>query len=348
MQMAAKGVFEDLAPYLEKSSMDGGDLLANILGAYTIDDKLICIPDSFLIKTTVGSRALVGEEAGWTLEEMIALADAHPDAELFDRMSSEEILKYCLAYNMDSFVDWEMGSCHFDTDEFKRLLQFVVRFPDMDKITGEEEQFTTPERIVNGEVLLCNVLIGQLDIIQLYKAMFDGPVTCVGYPGTDGRGVSVLSPYGTYAITSRSNVKEGAWFFLESYLTRENTANRPGFQNSRSGLERMAAEAVHAEYVLDENGEPILDEQGNPMVKTQGSHGASYGDWTYEYRVPTQEEVYMVLELINAAGLGTESSEPIMTIISEEAAAFFQGQKTVDEVAETIQRRAAVYVSENS
>ena len=143
-------------------------------------------------------------------------------------------------------------------------------------------------------------------------------------------------------------MKEGAWAFLASYLTRENTSDRPGFPNSRSELERMAAEAVHVEYVLDENGEPILNEQGEPMVKTQGSHVASYGDWTYEYRVPTQEEVDMVLELINAAGLVPGSSEPIMTIISEEAAAFFQSQKTVDEVAETIQRRAAVYVSENS
>ena len=34
-------------------------------------------------------------------------------------------------------------------------------------------------------------------------------------------------------------------------------------------------------------------------------------------------------------------------IIIEEAAALFQGQKTVDQVAEIIQRRAVVYMSEN-
>lgn len=52
--------------------------------------------------------------------------------------------------------------------------------------------------------------------------------------------------------------------------------------------------------------------------------------------------------MIEVARLGSDNDEQIMTIIGEEAAAFFQGQKSVDEVAETIQRRAALDVSENS
>lgn len=171
------------------------------------------------------------------------LADAHPDAELFDKMYRERMLEYCLAYNMDSFVDWETGNCHFDTDEFKRLLQFVARFPDMkdveDDVADEENQPSAVERIRNGEVLLCNTVIDQLDEIQYYVEMFDGPVTCIGYPNTDGRSESILVPFGTYAITSKSNVKEGAWVFLESYLTRANPLSHPGFPYSRSELEHM-------------------------------------------------------------------------------------------------------------
>ena len=347
-QLADKDVFEDLTPYLEQSSMDRSDLLENALEAYTFDNKLICIPDSFIIRTTIGSTALVGERMGWTLDEMIAFADAHPDADLFDRRSKEKILEYCLNYSMDSFVDWAKGSCYFDTDEFKGLLQFADRFPDADSVSVDEDQLTTPERIHNGEVLLADTQIYDMDAIQLYVAMFNGPVTCIGYPSTDGRNVSILLPYGTYAITSVSNVKEGAWAFLESYLTRENPLYRLGFPNCRSELERIAAGAVYVEYILDENGEPILDEWGNPMVESQSTHGTGYGDWIYEYHVSTQEEVDMVLQLIEVARLQNESNEPLMIIINEEAVAFFQGQKSVDEVAETIQRRANVYVSENS
>lgn len=321
-QLADKGVFEDLIPYLEQGSVDRSDLLENIVENYTFDDKLICIPDSFAIRTIVGSRALVGEEMGWTLDEMIALADDHPDAELFDKTYKEGMLEYCLAYNMDNFVDWETGSCNFDTDEFKRLLRFAAQFPDMEDImyddTDDENQPSTFERIRNGEVLLCNTVINQLDEIQYYVEMFDGPVTCIGYPNAEGRSESILVPFGTYAITSKSNVKEGAWAFLESYLTRENPLSRPGFPYSRSELEHMAA--------------------------SQSIHITG----TYEYRTPTQEEIDIVLELIEITRLGSDNDEQIMNIIGEDAATFFQGQKSVDEVAETIQRRVTVYVSENS
>jgi hypothetical protein len=38
----------------------------------------------------------------------------------------------------------------------------------------------------------------------------------------------------------------------------------------------------------------------------------------------------------------------VYSIISEEAEAYFKGQKTVDEVADIIQSRVKIYVSENS
>lgn len=347
-QLAAKGVFEDLSTYLEKSSLDRSDMLENVLDAYTYDDRLICIPKRFEVGTIIGSAAQVGEEMGWTLEEMIAFADAHPKAQLFDLMYKEEIMSCCLTYNADSFVDWETGACRFDSDEFKALLEFVGRFPTFEEMTFDDGQAPMPERLQKGEVLLSKFTIDELDAMQLYLAMFGGPVTCIGYPNSDGCSGAVLFPSGAYAITSRSQVKEGAWAFIESYLTwEENRFSRWGFPNSRSELARMADEEVNVEYVLDENGEPMLDERGNPIVVGGGSKGYGWDNWEYYYRVPTQEEVDMVLELIQSARIGSAGNEQIMAIINEEAAPFFQGQKSVDEAASTIQNRVQVYVDEN-
>ncbi|MCH5341166.1 MAG: extracellular solute-binding protein [Acetatifactor sp.] len=347
-QLAAKGVFEDLSPYLEKSSLDRSDKLENVLDAYTYDDRLICIPKRFTVSTIIGSAAQVGEKMGWTLEEMIAFADAHPAAQLFDRMYKEEIMRCCLTYNADSFVDWKTGTCSFDSDEFKALLEFVGRFPSYEEMTNGDGQASMPERIQKGEVLLSEFTVDDLDDMQLYLEMFGGPVTCIGYPNSDGSSGAVLAPRGAYAITSRSQVKEGAWAFIESYLTwEENRYSRWGFPNSRSELARMADEEVNVEYVLDENGEPMLDAHGNPMVVGGGSKGWGWDDWEYYYRVPTQEEVDMVLELIQSARMGSDDNEQIMSIINEEAAPFFQGQKSVDDAASTIQSRVQVYVDEN-
>ena len=345
-QLAAKGVFEDLNPYLDQSSMDRSDMLENVLDAYTYNGKLICILDSFEIKTIVGSASQVGKEMGWTLDEMIAFADAHPEAELFDWMPKEEMLSYFLTYNMGAFVNWETGNCSFDSDEFKSLLEFAAKFPSAEEM-GYGAGLSMPVRIQNKKVLLADVWISELDEIQMYKEMFGGDVTCIGYPNTDGTSGAILSPSGAYAITASSKVKEGAWDFLESYLTRDDDFYSWGFPNSKSRLERMADEKVNVVYILDENGEPLLDEHGNPMVEGEGSNSCSWDDWVYYFRVPTREEVDMVLELIRSARLGSNSNDQIMTLINEEAAAFFQGQKSVDDVAITIQSRVKVYVDEN-
>ena len=94
----------------------------------------------------------------------------------------------------------------------------------------------------------------------------------------------------------------------------------------------------------------MYDENGNPVPAMQ--FGYDMGGYRFETHVPTQEEIDQVLEIIRSGkrikyGLSADE-ETLRNIISEEAEAFFQGQKTVDEVAEIIQRRVSIYVSENS
>lgn len=348
-QLAAKGAFEDLGRYLDRSpSLSREDLVANVLDAYTYDGVLVSIPDSFRLETVIGSTSQVGEEMGWTLEEMIAFADAHPGAELFDRVSKQTIMNYALTYNIDTFVDWNTASCNFDSDDFKKLLEFVNRFPNQEDFTYEEGQASEATRIQKGEVLLSNAHISELDEIQLYIEMFQGPVTCIGYPNTDGSSGCILTGNNAYAIAAKSNVKDGAWAFIEGYLTRESTRYRWGFPTNQNELNRMADEAVKVEYLTDENGEYILDEDGEPIT-TGGSHGIGYQDgWEYMYRIPTREEVDVILQLVKVAKPSSSSSETILNIINEESEAFFKGQKSADEVAPIIQSRVSMYVSENS
>lgn len=347
-QLAAKGVFEDLSPYLDKSTvLDRENMFDSVLNAYTYDGVLVSVPDSFELQTIIGSTAQVGDQMGWTLEEMVAFADAHPGQDLFDDMSKETMMYYLLGYNMDSFVDWNEGTCNFDSQEFKSLLEFVSRYPDRDAIEWYEDKPSTPTRIQNDEVLLINTHIYELDDIQLYVEMFKGDVTPIGFPNGDGNSGCILMASGCYAITTKSEMKDGAWEFIEQYLTRENPWMRFGFPNSRSELDKMAEEMLRVEYVLDENGEPMLDENGEPMIQG-GSHGYGWGDFYYDFRKPTKEEVDMVLELIEVAVPASSNNEQLMEIINEEAAPFFHGQKSADEAAKIIQSRMQIYVSENS
>ncbi len=347
-QLAAKEVFEDLTPYLEQSTaLDRSDMLENVLEAYTFDGVLAGIPKSFYMTTLVGNGEMVGEKPGWTLEDMIALADAHPDAELFDRYSNARILNACLNYNMERYVDWKEARCDFTSEEFKKLLEFAARFPDEDDINWNSES-STPGRISRGEVLLDIATIYDFDEVQMYTEMFQGDAVYIGYPNSTGESGCVLNTDEVLSISARSPVKDGAWAFLESYLSRDDTWYSFGFPNSKKELEEMAKEAVEVTYVLDANGEPLLDENGEPIEEGAGS-SVSYGsDWSYDYRKATQEEVDLVMELMETAKPVASTNDQIWTIIQEEAEPFFQGQKTAEEVAGIIQSRVGIYIDENS
>lgn len=342
-QLAAKGVFEDITPYLENSSViSREDYIENVLAGYTFDGVLVGIPRTFSIQTVAGSTADLGTEMGWSLEEMIAYADAHPDGNLFNYVTKSSIIYYCMMYNEDAFIDWKTGECNFDSPEFISLLEFVNRFPEEADYNDERSE---PAKIQSGEVLLFNAYLYNFEEIQMINEIFGGQSTFIGYPTTDGSIGCALQASDVYAIASKSANKEGAWAFLESYLGAELKDNMFwGFPSNRNQLEAMAEDAVTVETYTwtDENG--VEHEE----VASGGSSVMYEDGWTYEYHTPTQEEVDQVMALIEVASPAASQDSEIMTIISEEAEGFFKGQKSAEEVAAIIQSRAKIYVSENS
>lgn len=341
--LASRGLFEDLNVYLENSSqLNRSDFLDNLLDAYTIGGKLITVPTHFSIRTVFGRRSEVGDHWGWTLEELTAYADAHPDAELFDNASRGEILQYLMSYNEDTFIDWSAGECYFESDAFKELLEFVSRFPG--EAEENSERSSTPVRIRNGEVLLLAEHITDFNSIQLPLEIYDNQGTCIGFPSSDGSAGCMLIPYGAYAITVKSGQREGAWAFLEKLLASRDDGSF--FPSLKAMLEEKAANAVKPEYLLDEEGKICLDGNGEPVLKDTGM-GIYYADWEYTYHIPTREEADLTLRLIESAKpVSCGGANEVLNIINEEAEGYFQGQKTLSKVTEIIQRRVRMYVKE--
>lgn len=346
-RLVAKRLLEDLSGYLDKDEeLKREDFLESVLEACTYDGVLVNIPKEFTVTTLVGRPSDVGEEMGWTIEELMEFAQAHPGAQLLDNVSKSYIMRILLTYNADNFVDWSKGKCSFNSEEFIKLLTFVNSFPD--EIDRDSEQDATEIRIQNGEVLLNRVNLYNFDEIQVQYEIFGGDITCIGYPTVDGSVGAMMQMQDRYAICTKARQKDGAWKFLSSILTEEENSNRSwGFPTRKAALDEMARKTVEVQYYTDSDGNLILDENGDPIEIGVG-YGVGHGNWFYEYRRTTQEEVDQMLEVIGLAGAGSSMDSEILTIIDEEAEAFYKGQKTAEEVAKVIQSRASVYVSENS
>ncbi len=70
------------------------------------------------------------------------------------------------------------------------------------------------------------------------------------------------------------------------------------------------------------------------------------GDFTVEVYAATKEQVDRIREMIDTAQPGKIMEEKLYDIIREEAQAYFDGQKSAEDVAALIQNRVQTYLDE--
>lgn len=343
----AKGLLVDLAPYLEKSSVKREDLVESVLRAYTMEGTLVSIPTAFSISTIMGRTSQLGDRTSWTIRDIMDFAAQHPEAKLFNYSSKTNMLSTCLQYSSDAFINYDTGKCSFDSQQFLDILEFCNTFDTEANWDREGDSF--PKQIADGRILLNGFNLYSMEYMQMYSLMFNEPVTFIGYPTVDGSGGNRINGADCYAITTKCDDPDGAWQFIESMLQYEpqpKWGSMNNFPIRRDMLEETFESAMKEDYVYDENGEIMQDENGDPMIQPKTTWG--YDDWEAEIYAATPEQVQVVRDLIDNVSVATNNDQTILNIINEEAAAYFEGQKSAQEVAGVIQSRIQTYVSENS
>ena len=157
----------------------------------------------------------------------------------------------------------------------------------------------------------------------------------IGFPSSDGEG-SAIMPGLQLAMSAKSAKKEGVWEFLRSFLTDEYQKDIYGFPLSIKRLEEMKKEATQKPYYLDEDGN-----------KVEYDETWYVGDVEINIDPMTEQEAEEFVEELYTFSQPYKTDEALFDIIQEEAAAYFTGQKSAQDVASIIQSRAQLYVNEN-
>lgn len=344
--LAAKGILADLNPYLDASTvLNRSDLIEPVLNAYTTDGNLYMIPVRFNISTLAGRTSEVGEKSGWTMEDMVALAERYPEAELFSGSTRESFLSQCLSYDFDSYVNWKTGECSFDSPEFKSILTLAAKYPaelDWENVPSE------PAALRTHEALLSELSLSEPEGWQVAEKMFDEPITAIGFPSANSTGVMVSGTNGV-CISASSAHKEAAWSFIEQQFIASKVEDdwmSWGFATLKEVYDKEMKKAMTPQYQIGADGNYVLDENGNKVEYSSSSYGWG-DDIMIEVYAVTQEEADSIWNVIEQIGGVAAYNEELLNIVTEEAAPFFEGQKTVDEVADIIQSRIKIYVNES-
>lgn len=347
-QYAAKGILEDLYPFIDADSeLSREDLFPTVLDALEVDGRLCQAASGFGIQCVMGAKSVVGDTPGWNFDQYNAALASMPEGCIgFNQYTiRDNILNTLLAVDSGYYVNWATGECRFESPEFVNLLNFAAAFPE----NYPDEQAWVDERSLSseGKQMLVSVYIGGFEDLSYNATCFGiDNTTYIGYPTNEGTG-NLFNMGSGIAITKNCADKDGAWQFVRGFLTEEGQEKMQSYclPTNIKLFDCYLAHEMTPDYEKDAQGNYRLDENGERIPKVSMRLNMPDGS-VYEQYAVTQAQADQLRALINSTTKLASYNDSIFKIVSEQAQAFFAGQKSAEEVARLIQSKANIYVNE--
>lgn len=345
------GLLEDLWPWIEADAELGGRdaLVTPLFDALSLKGALYQIAPFFEIYTVCGKTSLLGNRQGWTLQEFHRVWDNLPEGTqiMDDWKTRESALISSLCIRVDDFVDRDTGSCSFDSEEFRELILFAELFPQ--QVPRQSEKVNESLKIRDGEQMLKNCCLVDFRDIAFESDLIGEPVSFVGLPGAGGNG-SAFDILGGMSMSANSPYKEAAWRFMREVLDKDRQLAAKnglavGFPTNRAAFDTLLARERKAEYQKNPDGSLMLDAQGQPIELPRGGRQVIGGPVTPIYAL-TDAQTEQFLTLLENTHAMRYWDDTVIDVVREEAAAYYAGDKSLDQICASIQKRIQLQLDE--
>jgi len=333
------GALSDLSTVLTNDTTE--QIYPGVLDYGTIDGELVGITCEATINTLFVSNAVWDKER-WNLQDVLGIIKSREEA----GDPIERVVAYAYSYvphlmlshlalmdiTNSGFVNLDTKTCSFDSDEFLMLLEYCKKYGQ--EATDDYKNYKEEDDLLaelNSGKSLAYVCEGNLVMFSKAKAMLGDDYHCVGYPSESKQGSFWQFYNGCVAVSSKSTKSEEANDFLR-YLVDYSTQKKYALNWIRKDV---LLDNVKDAVMLYGNKEPVpvffISESA--VIELDGKEdGSSY---VKEY-----------IELAESCIPSKDEYREIELIIMEEVPAFFNGQKTAEQVAEIIQSRVTIFLEE--
>ena len=326
-------VLEDLNTYIDGGNgIDRSLYFDNVFRAYETNGKLYQMPLSFVINGIIGNKTYCGERYGWTYDEFDGVLNTLPaDLTAFCSLSAKDFIVDLLTSDMSHFVDYEKKEVHFDSEEFIKLLEIAKKCEVSRDLMEELDDMSYHDPLANAITQnICAMTDFNATSLQFgygrYSDINGGNVSFVGYPSSEGKGLSAKSTR-SVAISANSRHKEESWDFIK-FLLEDGTQK----QFSSIPVSRNAQQLKDQAEIDEYNKTKAEFPNDRMMWRSAPLDETASKEWT------------KIIENVHTKSVTYPS---ILMVVNEEAPAFFSGQKSAKDVAGTIQKRASIIVQEN-
>lgn len=313
-----KDALEDLAPYLKRAGIHREDYFpaAFLQGK---DPNTICgIVPQILPSSLWISSAVLGAEEDPNIESVInALYDYPGKGSVYYGLPQSALLWLFLNGTQDFWgaVDFKRGTCDFDTELFRKILEVAKRY-------GSQAYRDSPE-------LLGDRFLVPLGAFETKSELEAQGKAAIGFFFDDGV-YAQISPDDILAINADSPYKEGCWEFFAFLLQEETQQANPEYSLPSSLPTNRKAFAARQTDLLERSG-------------TREDVTLSYG---ILYDTCTEEDAAEQLEIMETVHFLPLHTQAVLNIIYDEAKDYFDGLKPAELIIENINNRVQLYLNE--
>lgn len=308
-------ILEDLLPYLDEDPEFGQELFVpSFLNALENEDELKWIPLGMKIYTFI-SPANIVSQSGVSPETLnIKFHEQNDYERIFPFwLDKTNILGWMSFVINDIYVDKEMGTCHYDSEEFVNLLQFINQWGNTSNGSANGDVVDVVDK---REGFLALGTVTPMYITTI-KSNYKDNYNYMGFPTYSGNG-SIFACDIHLGICSQSNNKEGAWEFV-----------RLAMDNRFSSSKGSSALVSDIEAVF----------QSMTVRKSENVSNDT---------MITQTDIDKYWELVNNTSALYNTDQVLEDILVEEANMYFAGDCSAEQAAATIQSRASIYLAERN
>ena len=329
-QLSNKDYFIDLSDYLQnESGINEADYFMNAIEASKYNGALYQLPIGFYVDCLLASEDDLGGKNGLTFEEYISMvktvcngADPLYDHQL--TYSRTEVAATLFANSSEKYI--KDGKVDVNCSDFKAILDYCSGLPAKGYFEDKDIDSEWEDIMAASEKMRVQpAKIYGFYEFELYAMNFNAPVIC-GYPSVDGRSAAIGSEIAV-SVSSHTEDISSCKQFLNILLSED--IQKTLFMNIP--VNKKCAKDI-AVLEINEYNKNVARSEESPFAKTGMALDSELAD--------------RYIEQLSTASTSSFVYHSISLIIYEEVPAYFEGQKSFEDVATVINDRAQKVLDE--
>jgi ABC-type glycerol-3-phosphate transport system substrate-binding protein len=282
------------------------------------DNGVYALYPFFHINALIGSNATLGGNTAWDWDAFLSFAQTLEEDVIPVRgITKTEVLNWVIGYDLPHYVDTETRTCTFDSSDFIKVLEFANSMPTEAVVLENYE-------IYQGRCALVPWGLSSVEDLALYASLYPDGFSAINYPSETG--AITASCTAGFAMAAGADTDSGSWSFLKFLLSDEMQTEifaKTGWPISKSAMHTLLQSS---QLPVDDENSPFFGlENGTPL---------------------TDVDITQLEGLISQISAGGGGDETILSIVQEEAQAYFAGASSPETVASVIENRVEIYLSE--